>query len=157
VSLWAGRQESCRILTKLKGIGILVGKLSKLLQSITCYLLLAGKVMSLTEQDREALLNVLRALNDASSALAYATGRLLQLVDRSESGTESESDKGKGKGKGKGKRSTKGKGDKGKGKGDDDGKGKGKRDGSRSPRRGQVIGARTDSLIGAFLARHDDP
>ena len=26
VSLWAGRQESCRILTKLKCIGILVGK-----------------------------------------------------------------------------------------------------------------------------------
>ena len=92
--------------------------------------------MPLTEQDRDTLMNVMRAINDASAALAYSAGRLLEIVERNEhinlsdgnSASDNESRKGKGKGKEKGK--------------DDRGNSR-----SRSPRRDQVIGARPESIL----------
>ena len=119
---------------------------------------------------RDELIRIMEALADAQGAISWATVKITQMLQEHDSisvaNSDSENDsgngkgerKGHGKGKGKGKRFGKRKG-KGKEKGKDDGKGKGKdsRDRSRSPPRDRVIGARSDSLVGAILERHDPP
>ena len=100
--------------------------------------------MPLSNADRRDIVEALKALQDAASAIAFVGARMAKLLDSDES-DQSESDappSDKGHGKGNGKDGKAGQSDKGHGKGGKSRKGKDVGKDGKGKGYGKVIGSR---------------